>query len=121
MIVYATSGKYGEEMNEKMLTFIAQFRRSRMTLLVRESRIRQAGQRLEAIGIRSNDRHVLQLALAGEVEVLCANDGDLKADFLNSRILPSVDGKRRAVFPHKASRKDRQRFLDQRKCPNRAP
>ena len=111
---YAASGTAGDELKKhrKALGFVRQQRRGQAQLVSRE-KLDQAASALRDTRFESNDRHMLELAFASEAEVLCTNDNKLKSDFLSK--LPGPP-KPRAVYPHEARRKDRDAFLDVRRC-----
>lgn len=52
----------------------------------------QAKQLVESKVCRSNDQHILALAIVGRVRLLCTMDNDLAADFRNPLILNAPRG-----------------------------
>ena len=73
---------------------------------------------------RSDDPHVLALALAGEATVLFSSDAALRDDFCG--LLPRVGQQERSSFPLKVNQPQditeadrRRKFLERRKCPSR--
>lgn len=73
---------------------------------------------------RSDDAHVLALALAGKATLLFSRDLDLLQDFTDRRVIERVGGHQRHCVPHLApDPKDtkkasyRRKFLETRKCP----
>ena len=68
---------------------------------------------------RSNDLHVLSLALASDAKVLCSNDGKLRDDFKDKDILPAMGPRRRLLYPFGGSRKQRRDFLNRQRCADR--
>ena len=78
-----------------------------------------AGDRLENRPIRSDDHHLLALALVSRASILCTDDRAFRQDFLDVKVLPKVGRQTRAVYPVAADRKTRREFLERRKCPKR--
>ena len=68
---------------------------------------------------RSNDRHILTLALASEARVLCSDDRDRHADFKDKEILPPMGRRPRIVYPVHGNDKRRREFLDRQRCTDR--
>ena len=68
---------------------------------------------------RSNDSHILSLALASGAKVLCSNDGKLRDDFKDKNILPAMATGRRLLYPFAGSRKQRREFLNRQRCADR--
>ena len=67
--------------------------------------------------MKSNDLHVLELAAAGNVRLLCTEDQALQNDFRNREVLPGVTGHpARSIYPVNEPEKKQKKFLDQRKC-----
>ena len=94
--------------------------------------VEKAREDIAAVPLRSGttDIHLLALARAARVEVLCTDDIPLKSDFKNKKVLPRLSGRDRAVYPlplqkdrdkdpSENMRKAESRFLAERKCPRR--
>lgn len=75
---------------------------------------------------RSDDPHVLALAVASDATVLFSCDGPLRQDFADDQVIPKVGALRRSSVPdvlihspkdtsHAANRR---KFLEKRKCPS---
>ena len=118
IVMYAGVGRYADELRKspRMSAAIAEYRTGGTARLVPEADIEHADRDLRNVLFKSNDRHMLALATAGRVSVLHSTDRDLQMDFKRP---PKVGTTRRAVYPTSASRRLRQQFLDQRRCPNR--
>ena len=74
----------------------------------------KAKKALEEERLRSNDLDLLALVLASNAEIVVTNDGDLKRDikdYLKREKRTTV-----AIYPRHGKRRERQRFLDQRRC-----
>lgn len=108
----------------------AEYRRANRIVLVEASRVEDAKRALSGVSLRSRtgDVHLLALALAADVAVLCTDDNRLKDDFRDTRVLPRLRRRQRAVYPlpppaerdRAASKKmlSRQRqFVGDRRCP----
>lgn len=121
ILAYTSSGTYSDELDNspRLRSLFEEYRRGGRAVLVGVSELERASDRLEDSMIRSNDRHMLELALASEALVLCSGDGKLKKDFIDTNILPSVGQLKRAIYPLESSDRDRHQFLQQRQCPNR--
>ena len=121
ILAYTSSGKYSEELyhSRRLRSLFEEYRRGGRAVLVGVSELERAADRLEDSMIRSNDRHMLELALASDALVLCSGDGKLKKDFIDTNILPNVGHVQRAVYPRDSGDRDRHQFLQQRLCPNR--
>lgn len=108
----------------------AGYRRANRIVLVEASRVEEAKRDLSGVSLRSRtgDVHLLALALAADVAVLCTDDNGLKADFKNTRVLPRLQEGQRAVYPlpppserdraaSKKMRSRQRRFVNDRRCP----
>ena len=100
-LVYPDSGQYHEELakSPQALGWFERRRQQGSATLIRRDEMTVADRRLGNPRLRSNDRHVIVLALASDALVLCTNDGSLKEDFKNSDLLPRVGREARAVYP----------------------
>lgn len=75
---------------------------------------------------RSNDPHVLALAVASEATVLFSCDSNLRQDFTNRQILGKVGQQHRGCVPYLQDElpedtthvRDREMFLANRRCPS---
>ena len=118
ILVYSEEGGYAGEIADhpKFLSLLSEYRRSDRARLIRAPSIEQEQQRVNALKVRSNDRHILALAGASNARVLCAMDSKLQDDFKNSSILPKVGKKQRSVYPLDATSKVQREFLEKRRC-----
>jgi len=118
VLAYSTEGGYLEELadNERILRFFVEWRRQPIVRLIATCKLDGARAKLRHVEIRSNDRHVLELALASEALVLCSEDKKLQEDFVDTQILPRIDSRSRKVYPHEKSQEDRREFLRQYQC-----
>lgn len=102
ILVYTDGGNYDKELKESREKAFARFmsyRQSGRARLFRWDLVQNYESELDSTTLRSNDLHIIALARASDTLVLCACDGDLKDDFLNRELLPSVNRRRRAVYP----------------------
>ena len=108
----------------------AEYRRANRLVFVEASRVEDAKRTFSEVSLQSkeDDVHLLALALAANVAVLCTDDNGLKADFKNTRVLPRLQEGRRAVYPlpppserdrvaSKTMRSRQRKFVNVRRCP----
>ena len=121
VLTYAATGKFAEEVrrNPRTQRLMQEYRQSQRARLIRTDELSTAEMALHGAKIRSNDPHVLRVALASDAVVLCTNDDALGEDFRDVEILPRVGRRRRVLYPLQADRKARGQFLGRRKCPRR--
>ena len=122
ILAYSNNGKYYDELSHsrRVWSLFEEYRRGQQATLICAARLERAEERLRNSPIRSDDRHILALALASDALVLCSNDGDLKKDFINADVLPGVAHRPRVLYPIKALPKRRRDFLQAYECRNRA-
>ena len=118
ILVYSEEGGYAGEIAEhpKFLSLLSEYRRSDRARLIRASGIEQEQRRVNALKVRSNDRHILALAGASNARVLCAKDSKLQDDFKNPNILPKVGQKKRSIYPLNGKPSVQREFLSRRRC-----
>lgn len=118
VVAYVREGRFDKELREcrKMYSLFEEYRRNGQAFHVPREKIRQAEEQIGGRKIKSDDRHVLLLALASEAQVLCTDDKDLGADFKNEHLLPKVGRKKRAIYPYESDPKSIREFLGARKC-----
>ena len=121
LLVYWSVGKFGEEMRKtrRLLELLNRYRQKGSAHLVGPELAASSLERIDRAKMKSNDAHVLALALAGEALVLAACDGRLRHDFANRELLDSPTQGTRAAYPLKASAKVQRDFLAIRRCPRR--
>ena len=120
-LVYSRRGKYFREISHspRIGRLFNEYRRAQRAKLITESKLKIAEEKLRNTSIRSNDKHILELALASDALLLCSNDKKLKVDFVDHNLIPKVGGKSRVVYPIDESPETRKSFLQERRCPNR--
>ena len=68
---------------------------------------------------RSNDRHVIALARASGARILCSNDGDLRDDFRDLKLVPRPQGRLLPTGTSQNASKGRRNLLRRSNlCPN---
>ena len=120
-VVYSTEGQYADELQRDggMTEWLNERRSSGIAEVVPAASIIEAAEELGNRMIRSNDRHVLELAQASGASVLASDDRDLQTDFRNVQVLAQVGRRSRAVYPSKQARKRQRDFVSVRRCSNR--
>lgn len=121
LLVYWSVGKFGEEMRKtrRLLELLNRYRQKGSAHLVSSEFAAISMERIDRARMKSNDPHVLALALAGEALVLAACDGRLRQDFTNRELLGSPSQGTRAAYPLMATAKVQRVFLAARRCPRR--
>ena len=119
IVAYEQTGGYGKELrkNQRVFDLFREYRRGQRAKLIAATALQKAEDQLQNAPIKSNDRHILALALASDALVLCSGDKDLHKHFCNVRVLPKIGIQSRAIYPIKVSRKKRSEFLYKRKMP----
>lgn len=120
--VISYGGRYRKELegNKDALRFIDDSVRWRGGRDVRDDDLKRSKAILSRKKIQSNDRHILELAHAGNVRMLCTKDKVLMQDFKNKNILPKVEGSRK-VYPINKTLGEQRNFLGRERCPKRLP
>ncbi len=114
-------GRYWNEVrkNRAFMELIRRYEQGGRVRKVSRQDILLAINQLKKAEIRSNDVHVLALALASDATVLCSGDRKLGDDFKNQSILPRIGHRKRALYPLNSKAKTRHGFLSNRKCRKR--
>lgn len=120
-VMYCTVGQYGDELqrSRKIAAWMKERRDSGVAEIVSSERISAAAEELASREIRSDDRHVLELAQASRALVLASDDRALQTDFRDVQVLTRVGRRDRAVYPRGQARKRQRDFLAVRRCRNR--
>ena len=120
IVAYTESGTYGKELrrSDRTLRLFAEYRRNGSAELVGGDRLRAVERLLQDKPIRSNDEHILHLALACDALMLRTEERvQLRQDFKD--LLPKIGRRSRAVYPERGTDRIKRQFLDRRKCPAR--
>ena len=122
ILAYSNSGRYYDELSHspRVWRVFEEYRRGQQAMLIGDSQLASAAERLEEAPIRSNDRHIIELALASDTLVLCSDDNGLRRDFVHADVLPRVGCRDRVLYPIDAPPEERTAFLQRNECPNRA-
>ena len=127
VIVYSTYGKYGEELGKRrnVCELLSSFVDSGKAIDVGRTGFEAALDQIPRNRLRkSDDPHILALAVASKATVLFSCDKDLCKDFANVRVIPKIGKqKRRSVpgldieLPDDNTKAGKiKKFLDSRRC-----
>ena len=105
-------GKWKEKLKDWKDTGLAILNRDNLSQTIKEL------EKLKEIGkLESEDFHILALAKITNTNFLYTDDGDLKKDFKNKKVMESKDTK---IYPFKSKKLIINNFLNYYKCPNRS-
>ncbi|MDE2644908.1 MAG: hypothetical protein OXI05_03590 [Bacteroidota bacterium] len=127
VVVYSTYGKYGKELGKrgKVHELIRSLVDNGKAIDIDSTDVEAALNRIPDNPLRkSDDPHILALAIAGMATVLFSRDDDLCKDFANARVIPKIGRQgRRSVpglddkFPDDVTKAGkRKKILDKRRC-----
>jgi len=127
LLVYSTYGKYGAELgaNNEILESLRSYVDRGRAIDIGSAKVEMAlNQIFNTSNRRSDDPHILALALAGDATVLFSCDKKLCQDFANPRVISKVGRQERHSVPdlHENSpeettkARNRKRFLNSRIC-----
>ncbi len=121
MLAFSATGQYNTEIqkNGPVRQLISEYERGGQLKKISADQFTVAEDQMAEKNIRSNDSHILSLALASDARVLCSNDGDLRDDFKDKDILPSMGRKPRILYPFDGSHTQRRKFLNRHRCADR--
>jgi len=91
-LIYCTDGAFKTEIGQSARTKLRQLAQSGCAVLVENSRVEENLARLPE-QIRSDDKHVLALAVASGARLLYTGDQKLMADFKDKAIIDGPRGK----------------------------
>ncbi len=92
-LVYASSGKFADEITPKARHRLAEYKIAGAARLVKAEDITAELQKIDKKRLRSNDAHIIALALASGARLLCSDDGKLRDDFRDGSILKDPRGR----------------------------
>lgn len=120
VLAYSRQGRYSTELaqSKRRMLYLRECRQRGSAILIGARKLDCAHSKLLQVAIRSDDKHVLELALASDALVLCSGDQKLQRDFIDPQILPRVGSRSREVYPHGDSSRVRCAFLCKFECPN---
>ena len=127
VIVYSTYGKYNEELSKysEIYKLLAGLVDRGSAIDVNRTDFRVALKRIRSnTHCKSNDPHILALAIAGKATVLFSCDEDLCKDFANVKVIPKVGRQERRSVPGLVDEApnditkagERKKFLNTRRC-----
>ena len=128
-VVYsADNTTYADELgkNSEVRDLLRDYSQRGLAIEIESEPIQAALDQIPARPVRrSDDPHILALAVASDATVLFSCDGPLRKDFANHQVLRNVGRRRRRSvpdvligFPQDTSRTaSRRKFLATRKCP----
>lgn len=121
ILAFTDTGQYPDEVlqNHAISELFRRYEQGGQIKKFLGKEVSDAEKQIRKLPHRSNDPHVLALALASGARVLCAEDKKLRKDFKDKEILPQTGRKQRILYPHKGSRKQRREFLNRQRCANR--
>ena len=89
-------GKLTKELtrdDDKVLEWLAEATLSAKVFVVSDLEIREAEKEIEGIALKSNDQHVILLAIASGARLLYSKDKDLHADFRSPNVIDNPRGR----------------------------
>ena len=121
VLAFPAAGQYLEEVrkNRAVMELIRRYDQGGQLRKISATELSDANNHVREIPRRSNDPHILSLALASGASVLCSNDCRLRSDFKNKAILPPTGRRLRILYPFDGSRKQRREFLNRQRCSDR--
>lgn len=125
LLAIPTSGKYFTEVrkNKLLMELLGRYEQGGQLRKISTDELVAADIQMEhhkkQKTLRSNDPHILSLALASNARVLCSGDGDLCSDFKDKKILPPMGRRQRVLYPIEYSRRIRREFLNRQRCANK--
>ena len=94
MLVYSTSGKFARELGGKARRQLANYGRAGRAQLIAAERLADEERRLQQRELlKSDDPHVLALALASGARLLYTGDKRLVADFKDAKLISKPRGR----------------------------
>ena len=115
-LCYTVYGKLGTETRKtksfmrKLETWQSRGRAIRASL----EKMDEARNAIEGFKLRSDDPHILQLAIACRAKILCTDDNKLKRDFED--VVARVIGEQTKLYPFKGEDAKKKEFLAKNRC-----
>lgn len=121
VIAFPSSGQYRTEIqnNRAVMMLIQRYEQGGQLRKISAGQLETADDQIRQKCHRSNDPHILSLALASEARVLCSNDDDLRSDFKDRNVLPPMGRLSRLLYPFNGNRRQRRDFLNRQRCADR--
>ena len=89
-------GKLTKELTRdgsKVLEWLAEASLSAKVFVVSDLQIKEAKEKIDGIALKSNDRHVILLAIASGARLLYSKDKDLHSDFRSPDVIDNPRGR----------------------------
>ena len=92
-LVYTDAGKFTEELKKKSSQKMKEWFERRLRInsdqvkLINSEEVKKKEGELKSEDLKSNDAHIIALALVGEVKLLISEDQKLHRDFTNKKIV----------------------------------
>ena len=121
VLAFSSAGTYLSEVrnNRAVMELIRRYDQGGQLRKISATELSDADNHVREIPRRSNDPHILSLAIASGASVLCSNDWRLRLDFRNKKILPPTGRRPRKLYPFDGTRKQRRDFLNRHRCSER--
>ncbi|MYC81557.1 MAG: hypothetical protein F4X19_05620 [Acidobacteria bacterium] len=78
------------------------------------AKMNKARNAIKGFTLRSDDPHILQLAIACRAKILCTDDKNLKRDF--EEVVAKVIGEQTKLYPFKGKDAEKKAFLAKNRC-----
>ena len=95
-LTLVVGGKLTKELtrdDNKVLEWLAEANLSAKVFVVSDLQIKDAKKEIEGVALKSNDQHVILLAIASGVRLLYSNDKDLHSDFRSPNVIDNPRGR----------------------------
>ena len=121
VLAFPSTGQYFTEIgkNRAVMELIRRYDQGGQLRKISVAELSDANDQVDGKSPRSNDSHVLALALASGATVLCSNDGKLRSDFKDRNILPPIGRRPRILYPIDGTHRQRRQFLNRQRCSDR--
>ncbi len=121
VLAFSSSGRYYEEIrkNRAVMEILKRYQETGRLRVESLESLKQAETQLAGKSYRSNDVHILSLALVSEARVLCSQDENLRSDFKNAQVLPQSRQNPRLLYPFDSDSTTRRQFLNRQRCDQR--
>jgi len=118
MLAVSGAGQYFKEIrkNRAVMDLIRRYDQGGQLRKISADQLTASNHQIARKKIRSNDSHILSLALASGARILCSNDDRLRTDFKDKEILPPMGRQPRILYPFAGTRKQRREFLNRQRC-----
>ena len=121
ILAFSSVGQYFTELrrNRAVMDLIGRYEQGGQLRKISADQLAVSEEQIAEKNLRSNDSHILTLALASDARVLCSNDDNLRADFKDRDILPPTGRGPRILYPFAGNPKQRREFLNRQRCAER--